>query len=184
MIEGENSSISSAEYQAAFPNSDPDAKAKAIAAIKMFDDMGKEREIFESATQGMEDPYTKNLLSEVEGKRQEVLITGQVVRSIAYSKSGREIYTNNYFQKGVLDPIRLWQSHPQASEEESLKIDKIQNNLKNSISGVMWAIYNEELKASGFQDSNDFARYLFPGQEVRPNSYNSGLVEDTKRELG
>jgi hypothetical protein len=65
-----------------------------------------------------------------------------------------------------------------------LKIDKIQNNLKNSISGVMWAIYNEELKASGFQDSNDFARYLFPGQEVRPNSYNSGLVEDTKRELG
>jgi hypothetical protein len=48
----------------------------------------------------------------------------------------------------------------------------------------MWAIYNEELKASGFQDSNDFARYLFPGQEVRPNSYNSGLVEDTKRELG
>ncbi len=183
MTEQENTSVSMSEYKNAFPYTDPSAKIKAVTAIKYFQTGENERDIFEIATQGVENPYTSNLLSTIEAKNQQNILLGTAVRFVANSKNGKDLYKNDNFRKTVIQPIRNWKCHEQTPTNEIEKIFEIKKDLQKSLSGVLWTLYKDEMKNDGFNESSDFARYLFPGEEITPFDYNEGLITDTKSQL-
>lgn len=186
MTEHESQSVDIKDFVEAFPYSNgKKSLARSITATKYFSNERNERKLLLIASESPKKPHTTNLLSNVEAEERKEIIQGNTIRLIAYSKSARDLYTNNHFRELVLDPIKSWSASEHARDTEVSLVEKGKKDLQKSVSGVIYNLYKEEMVENGFDEDKDFARYLFPGERttITPYTYNESLVSDIQSEL-
>lgn len=191
MTEQENAQVSIETYKSVFPTpASEDSLAKAIVATRSFPS-DSEKDILTSA-ESLVEPNTQSLWSIQDAKEQRNLIFGSVVKHIAGSKNFSGICDvespdqekfNPNFSREVLTPIENWKPSSEISQTDAEEIRKMKQRAEESISGVLWGLYKEDL--TKFVDEYHFARFMFPKRDytIRPDSINTGEISNIKAQL-
>jgi len=184
MVEEGNYSVTVEDFKEVFPNpASDDSLANAMAATNFFSEENLNQRKILQLVENDQPAKTKGLWSIQNAKEERNKAFASLIKDLANSPNSNFIFNEDSFKETVQTPMSNWSVIQDIKEKD--EIMKLRKETESKITGVLWTLYSDELKARGISDDFQLAEKIFPGRDyvIRPDTFSTSVIEDCKREI-